>query len=73
MSLSSVLGGVICEFKEEIQMKITEIYQCNGNTKIKLPLFLSKIRAGFPSSADDYLDKKLDLNEYLRVKLQVEE
>jgi DNA polymerase V len=26
---------------------------------------LSRIRAGFPSPADDYLDKKLDLNEHL--------
>ncbi len=28
-------------------------------------MFLSRIRAGFPSPADDYLDKKLDLNEFL--------
>ena len=46
-------------------MKITEIYKCNVKTKSELPLFLSRIRAGFPSPADDYLDKKLDLNEYL--------
>lgn len=30
-----------------------------------LPLFQSVVPAGFPSPADDYLDKKLDLNEYL--------
>lgn len=30
-----------------------------------LPMSLSGVRAGFPSPADDYLDKKLDLNEYL--------
>ncbi len=29
------------------------------------PLFLSPVAAGFPSPADDYLDKKLDLHEYL--------
>ncbi len=34
-------------------------------TNRSLPLFLSKVRAGFPSPADDYLDKKLDLNEFL--------
>ncbi len=28
-------------------------------------MFLSRVRAGFPSPADDYLDKKLDLNEHL--------
>jgi DNA polymerase V len=33
--------------------------------KQALPLFISPIKAGFPSAADDYLDKKIDLNEYL--------
>ena len=41
------------------------IYKYDVKAKRQLPLFLSKIRAGFPSPADDYLDKKLDLNEYL--------
>jgi DNA polymerase V len=34
-------------------------------TSYPIPLFLSSVRAGFPSPADDYIDKKLDLNEYL--------
>lgn len=46
-------------------MKIIEIYKCNIESPRKLPLFLTPIRAGFPSPADDYLDKKLDLNEHL--------
>ncbi len=29
------------------------------------PLFLAAIPAGFPSPADDYIDRKLDLNELL--------
>ncbi len=32
---------------------------------IVLPLFTSKVAAGFPSPADDYVDKTLDLNELL--------
>ena len=32
---------------------------------IEIPLFLSTIQAGFPSPADDYVNKRLDLNEYL--------
>jgi len=32
---------------------------------IIIPLYLSTIKAGFPSPADDFLDKSLDLNEYL--------
>jgi DNA polymerase V len=31
----------------------------------RLPLFTSKIAAGFPSPADDYVEKNLDLNELL--------
>ena len=30
-----------------------------------LPLFLSPVVAGFPSPAEDYLDRKLDLHEHL--------
>lgn len=32
---------------------------------IELPLFASPISAGFPSPADDYVEKKLDLNDHL--------
>jgi len=31
----------------------------------RLPLFANKIAAGFPSPADDYVEKTLDLNELL--------
>jgi DNA polymerase V len=34
-------------------------------TRHELPLSLSPVAAGFPSPADDFLDKRLDLNEYL--------
>jgi len=30
-----------------------------------IPLFLSRVRAGFPSPADDYLESSLDFNQYL--------
>lgn len=29
------------------------------------PLFLNPVQAGFPSPAEDYLERKLDLNEHL--------
>ena len=49
---------------------ISEIYEVkyenNDNlTKTKLPLYHTRISAGFPSPAEDYIDKKLDLNEHL--------
>jgi DNA polymerase V len=31
----------------------------------RLPLFISKVAAGFPSPADDYVEKTLDLEELL--------
>ncbi|NJN45205.1 MAG: translesion error-prone DNA polymerase V autoproteolytic subunit [Candidatus Competibacteraceae bacterium] len=34
-------------------------------TQFAAPLYLAKVRAGFPSPADDYIDKRLDLNEHL--------
>ncbi len=35
------------------------------NPSIPLPLFISKVSAGFPSPAEDYIEKNLDLNELL--------
>ena len=46
-------------------MKVIEIYKSDVVMKHRLPLYLSPVKAGFPSPADDYLDKKLDLNEFL--------
>lgn len=34
-------------------------------TVLALPLFTGKVAAGFPSPADDYVEKSLDLNELL--------
>ena len=31
----------------------------------KIPLYASKVQAGFPSPADDYVEGKLDLNEHV--------
>lgn len=34
-------------------------------TRLRLPLFLSRVQAGFPSPADDYVESSLDLNRHL--------
>ena len=44
---------------------IREIFPADCGTSLQRPLFLSGVSAGFPSPADDYLDRKLDLNEHL--------
>ncbi len=45
--------------------KVVEIYLPDRSVDISLPLFLESVSAGFPSPADDYLEGKLDLNDYL--------
>lgn len=45
--------------------KAMQIYLPERFTNIELPLFLEAVSAGFPSPAEDYLEGKLDLNDYL--------
>lgn len=47
------------------EMHVTEIWEYEQKTKLELPLYQVRISAGFPSPADDNIDKHLDLNEYL--------
>jgi DNA polymerase V len=46
-------------------MRVSEIFGFEKRTKQEIPLFLANIKAGFPSPADDYVDMKLDLNEFI--------
>lgn len=46
-------------------MKIVEISKPILNNPISLPLFTSSVQAGFPSPAEDYVEKQLDLNELI--------
>lgn len=46
-------------------MKVTEILKPKSSNGTKLPIFLESVKAGFPSPADDFIDKHLDLNDYL--------
>ncbi len=47
-------------------MRVTEIYSLDQSTELKLPLFSSRVPAGFPSPGDDYIDQTLDLNELVK-------
>jgi DNA polymerase V len=44
---------------------IAEIFSYARKTRIARPLFLCGVSAGFPSPADDYIDRLLDLNDLL--------
>jgi len=44
---------------------VTKIWGFEGRTRMEVPFFTAGISAGFPSPADDFVDKTLDLNEFL--------
>lgn len=46
-------------------MTVEAILKAHITTQCELPLFLEPVSAGFPSPADDYIEKKLDLNEFI--------
>ena len=46
-------------------MNASLFYPKSSPSRLSLPLFTGKVAAGFPSPADDYVEKNLDLNELL--------
>ena len=44
---------------------IDTIFEVEQKTRVIRPLFTCGVSAGFPSPADDHIDRKLDLNELL--------
>jgi DNA polymerase V len=44
---------------------ISTIYGVDLGAGLELPLFSGGVSAGFPSPAEDYTDRRLDLNELL--------
>lgn len=52
--------------KVEIEnVLVTDKYKPTRTKEEYIPIFLESVSAGFPSPADDYLEGRLDLNEYL--------
>ena len=51
--------------KLKADASIAKIYGADIKTSVVRPFFLCGISAGFPSPADDYIDRMLDLNELL--------
>jgi DNA polymerase V len=50
--------------KKEIR-NIAKIFSVSTAKKTELPFYTEKLSAGFPSPASDYMERALDLNEYL--------
>jgi DNA polymerase V len=47
------------------ELRVTKIWGFEGKARIELPLFSTGVSAGFPSPADDSIERTLDLNEFL--------
>lgn len=47
------------------QQEIAQITEVTATTHLNIPLAIEKISAGFPSPAQDYTDRALDMNEHL--------
>ena len=47
------------------EYKNLDLFSIIKKTQINTPVFLDKVSAGFPSPATDYMENKLDLNDYL--------
>lgn len=61
--LSIAPQDVVSQFNDPC--RITLFKPAEPLSKVSLPLFTSKIPAGFPSPANDYIEKDLDLNELM--------
>ena len=46
-------------------LKVQAIYTPDLSTPCERPVFVARVPAGFPSPADDCIEGKLDLNQYL--------
>ena len=47
------------------RLKTIKFSEFLKDKKIEIPVFVDKVSAGFPSPASDYIEHKLDLNNYL--------
>jgi len=47
------------------EYKNIDLFNIIKKKQINTPVFLDKVSAGFPSPVTDYMENKLDLNEYL--------
>ena len=63
--IKSLLDGRKTQFEQLASNSVGIFFPAKTPSVCKLPLFGGKVAAGFPSPADDYVEKSLDLNELL--------
>ena len=70
ISQKPVIGDFLAAYKRKLQQPnvnddLVFILPSINPPRVALNLYSSKVPAGFPSPADDHLEKRLDTNEYL--------
>jgi len=65
--VSHIFFSGICAILSDMKKdsSIAEIFDIDQKTTVIRPLFTCGVSAGFPSPAEDHIDRKLDLNELL--------
>lgn len=65
MSLVDSLIPTIEVYKSQVKSKVEVFLTKDNPTELSIPIFTSRVQAGFPSPADDHLEDALDLNTHL--------
>ena len=65
ISLVDLLIPTIEVYKSQVKSKVEVFLTKDNPTELSIPIFTSRVQAGFPSPADDHLEDALDLNTHL--------
>ena len=65
ISLVDSINPVIEIYKSQMKSDVEVLVVKDSPTELPIPIFTSRVQAGFPSPADDYLEDTLDLNTHL--------
>ena len=65
ISLVDSLIPTIEVYKSQVKSKVEVFLTKDNPTELSIPIFTSRVQAGFPSPADDHLEDVLDLNTHL--------
>ena len=65
ISLVSTVKSTLNIYKSQLKSEIEVLEPDFNAPNIFIPIFSSRVQAGFPSPADDHLEDRLDLNKHL--------
>ena len=51
--------------EKQIELRVTSVSRLEAKKQASVPLYLCRVSAGFPSPASDYVERDIDLNEWL--------